>query len=220
MHVEEEPAGAGPLADPLHLRQGLVETAVGQVVDGPKPGRVVGDVLREPVVVGLDHGQVQVGVGVGGQGLRQAGSGVEHLGVDLIAVDLGQAGSGVVASGAELVVPDPRLAHGEIHARAGVQAEWHRAGRSVEDPRVALLETFHARNALTEMAGHAGRPHIGRLVDVAVRGDQVIDATGPAVWLRGCGDGHGCLRRTSKRMHPGAYFDAGPDHGAGCGGGL
>ena len=89
---------ASAAGDPLDFGHGLVDAAVGQQHDRAEPARVVRAVVDEPVVVGLHHRQMQLGVLVGDDDLRDARGRVEDRRVDEVGVHLLEPHGRVVAA--------------------------------------------------------------------------------------------------------------------------
>ena len=99
--ADEGPGHTLATGNALDLRRRLLDAPVGHEEDGAEAAGLVGAILDEPVVVGLHHGQVQVGILGTDHELRDARRGVEHRRIDQVLIHLGEAGGGVVAAGAE-----------------------------------------------------------------------------------------------------------------------
>ena len=95
--AHEGPGHAGAVPYPLDLGQGLIDATVREQHDGAQSGRLEGAVVDEPVVVGLDHGQVELGILIGDDDVRQAGRRIEDGGIDQILVELLEPLGGLIA---------------------------------------------------------------------------------------------------------------------------
>ena len=130
----------------------------------------MGAVLEEPVVVGLDHGQVKLGVGGARHAHGEAGGREVDPGVDAGEVHLDQAGRGVVAAGADFLPGGPTADEHRVFSGRGVEAELDGVSDAFDDPGVTALvgEELHAGDPVSELGGHPARPQVRRLVDVLV----------------------------------------------------
>jgi hypothetical protein len=149
------------------------------VVDGRKdgkgddPSRVHGLELGQPVVVALRTPRARLGVGERVEGAGDAG--VEHLGVDAVDVHVPEACLGLEGAGSHARVGD-RLLHVVLGLHAGGRAGRDGARRDAgrDHPGVSLLHLDHVRHLAAHMVRGFPRPQVGRLVDVRVRGHQLV----------------------------------------------
>ena len=135
--------------------------------------------LGDPVVVRLHHREVVFGVGVRDERGREAGSGVQHLGVHAVAVHFLEARRRLVAAGPNVLEPHPALHVFGRQTRARVHPEVDGIAHALDDPRVALVEVLDPRCAVAQRGRHPIQPEIGRFVHVAVGGDELIRVQRP-----------------------------------------
>ena len=117
---------------------------------------------------------VVVGIGVGHDGRREAGRGVQDLGVHAVAIHLLDAGGRVPAAAAHLVEAHPALLVLGLQAGAGVHAEVDRILDALDDPGVALVEVLHPGRPVAKRRRHPLHPEVRRLVDMTVGRDQPV----------------------------------------------
>ena len=145
-------------------------------------GRVGGE-LRLVVVVGPHARELQVVVGQGHERvtLERDDVGVQHLGVDAVAVHVRDAGGGVVAGGVGLVEGRRARRRELAPARHAVVAD--EAAPAVADlpaQRAARLVPLHSGRVGAEACGDPCRPEVGRLGEVRVGIDDTktgVDGT-------------------------------------------
>jgi hypothetical protein len=110
--AHERTGHAGAVPHPLDLGQGLLDAPIREQHDRAQSGRLEGAVVDEPVVVGPDHRQVQLGILIGDDDVRQPGRRIEDGRIDQILVELLEPLRRLVPAGRDVLEPDPGRAIG------------------------------------------------------------------------------------------------------------
>ena len=169
------PRTAGKRERAVQLFDRDVGADVGHERDRPQPLGIVRRVLREPVVVGTDAREVEVGIAhVPHDLVPDARRGIQDLGVDAVLVLLHDPRLRGRIPGAHLFPADPRRALLGGQPRAAVGAEVDLVERALHHPRVAALEVLDPRHPVAVLRRNTVAPQVGGLVDVRVRRDQLV----------------------------------------------